>query len=139
MEKQIQPVILTIIKKDTRILMTKRAEFDPEDAPFHGFWQIPGGGMEFAESPEETATREAREELGIDIEIVSLVPAIYTRVFGNWQGLLIGYLCRMKYPEQPIVINEEASDFTWVTIEEAKKLQVTPFTELLIEQASLIV
>lgn len=117
--------------------MTKRAESDPEDAPFHNFWQIPGGGLEFAESPEETAAREAREELGIEIEILSLVPAIYTRVYGNWQGLLIAYLCKMKFPDQQIVINEEASEYRWVTVEEAKQLQVTPFTELLIEKALL--
>jgi 8-oxo-dGTP pyrophosphatase MutT (NUDIX family) len=36
-------------------------------------WQIPGGGGESGESAEETARREAREEVGIDLDIDRLV------------------------------------------------------------------
>lgn len=132
--KQIQPVILVILRKENTILLTKRAEEDPENSQFHGAWQIPGGGMEFAESPEETAIREAREELGIDIEVERLLPYIYTRVRGNWQGLLIPYICNQKFENDPIKINEEASDFRWVTLKEALNLELTPFTELIIEK-----
>ncbi len=134
-QKRIQPVVLAVIKNGNTILVTKRVERDPEDVSFHNIWQIPGGGMEFAETPEETAMREAREELGIDIEIVKLIPAIYTTVRGNWQGLLIPFSCKMKFEDQPIVINEEASDFGWVTLDEALKLPLTPFSEMIIEKA----
>ncbi len=134
-QKRIQPVVLTVIKKSNTILVTKRVERDPEDAQFHGIWQIPGGGLEFAETPEETAMREAREELGIEIEIVKLIPAIYTTVRGNWQGLLIPFSCRMKFSDQPIAINHEASDFRWVTLPDALKLPLTPFSEMIIEKA----
>lgn len=131
----IQPVVLVVLRNNGKILLTKRAESDPEDVMFNNIWQIPGGGMEFAETPEETAEREAREELGIDIEVVRLIPAIYTSVRGNWQGLLIPYICKQKFPEQQIVINEEASDFRWVNLQEALKLKLTPFTEMIIEKA----
>lgn len=133
--KVIQPVVLTVIRKEGKILLTLRQEADPEDAAFNNIWQIPGGGLEFAETPEECAAREAREELGIDIEILSLIPKLYTAVRGNWQGLLIPFVCAMKFPESPIVLNEEASDYRWVTLEEAKKLQLTPFTKLILEEA----
>lgn len=134
-QQRIQPVVLTVVKKNSKILLTKRAESDPEDAGFNNIWQIPGGGLEFGEKPEETAMREAREELGIDIEIVKLIPAIYTSVRGNWQGILIPYSCKMKYEEQEVVINHEASDYRWVTLDEALKLDLTPFTEMIIELA----
>lgn len=134
MSQKIQPVVLTIVRKDDRILLTRRAEADPEDRTFHDVWQIPGGGMEFAETPEETAFREAREELGIDIEIVSLVPKLYTSVRGNWQGLLIAYECTMRFPEQPIVINHEASEFKWATLQEMKRMELTPFSEMLVQE-----
>jgi 8-oxo-dGTP diphosphatase len=133
----IQPVVLTIIKKEGKILLTLRNDADPEDAPFHNVWQIPGGGIEFAETPEETAAREAREELGIEIEIERMVPRIFTSVRGNWQGLLIAYVCRMTYPDSPIVINEEASDYRWVSLDEIRDMELTPFTRLLIDHALL--
>jgi 8-oxo-dGTP diphosphatase len=135
MQKIIQPVVLTVIRKENKILLTLRREADPEDSQFNNIWQIPGGGLEFAETPEECAMREAREELGIDVEIISLIPRLYTTVRGNWKGLLIPFVCKMKFPEDKIVINEEASDFRWVTLDEAKKLKLTPFSSMIIEEA----
>ena len=37
-----------------------------------GNWELPGGGGEQGESVEETARREAREEVGIELDDVSL-------------------------------------------------------------------
>lgn len=135
MQKIIQPVILTVIRKENRILLTLRQEADPQDSEFNNIWQIPGGGLEFAETPEECAIREAREELGIDIEIISLIPRLYTTMRGNWQGLLIPFVCKMKFSGDKIILNEEATDFKWATVHEAKKLDLTPFTEMIIEDA----
>ena len=99
-EKRMQPVVLVVIKEHGKLLLTRRAEENPEDAHFNNIWQIPGGGLEFAETPEECAMREAREELGIEIEIVSLIPAIYTLVRGNWQGILVPYMCKKRFEQQ---------------------------------------
>ncbi len=53
-----------IVEKDHKILLGVRAK-----EPFKGKWVIPGGGVKFLESFRETAKREIREEVGIDIDV----------------------------------------------------------------------
>ena len=40
------------------------------------YYVIPGGGMEMGETPEQTAIRESREELGLHIEVDRLLAEI---------------------------------------------------------------
>ncbi|MBT3984422.1 MAG: NUDIX domain-containing protein [Bacteriovoracaceae bacterium] len=51
--------------KDDQILLTKRDDFK--------VWCLPGGTVEDGESICEAAIREAKEEVGLDIEITSMV------------------------------------------------------------------
>ncbi len=47
-----------ILLKDSKILLTlKRA------GPYQGLWDLPGGGIEFGETPEKTLKRELLEEV----------------------------------------------------------------------------
>ena len=47
--------------------------------PRRGAWTYPGGFVELGETVEEAACREAREEIGIDVQIRSLLN-VYSRV-----------------------------------------------------------
>ncbi|NIO36802.1 NUDIX domain-containing protein [Candidatus Bathyarchaeota archaeon] len=46
----------------------------------NGFWFLPGGGVEQGESAEETAKREAEEELGLEIEITETVAEFHVNL-----------------------------------------------------------
>ena len=59
-------IAIVLIWRDNQILATKRRA-DADHVP--GLWEFPGGKCEDGETPCQTALREAREELGIEIEI----------------------------------------------------------------------
>lgn len=64
MSKNIVLAGCVILDQDNRVLLLHRqtAAID--------HWEVPGGKKEKGESPKTTVTREAREELGLDVQIV---------------------------------------------------------------------
>jgi len=125
----IKPVVIALIKKNNKYLITKRVSFDQSDKEFYPYvWNFPGGGMEFGETPEETIRREIVEELGVEIKIISLIPKIYTEVRNKWQGIFICFLCKLKNESSTIVLNNEASEYNWYALNEIPKLRLMPKT-----------
>jgi len=58
-------IIITI---DGGVVLIKRG-----NEPFEGMWAIPGGFVEYGETVEGAARREAREETGLKVELEELV------------------------------------------------------------------
>lgn len=134
--KKIFPVIIAVVQKGDKFLITQRKEPDDSGHPYNGYWQLVGGGMEFGENPVETVLREVKEEAGIDVDIIRLLPEIYTETRGEWQGIFIAYLCKMKNEDKAIVISHEASAYKWVTLEELKQYSLMPFVQENIDQCA---
>jgi len=51
-----------IITKDNKVLLMKRRDIHGK-----GTWTTPGGHLDFGETPEQCAAREAKEEVGLDV------------------------------------------------------------------------
>ena len=61
-------VDIFIFNGDFNFILIKR-----KNNPFKDFWALPGGFVEYGESVETAAVREAKEETSIDVELVDLV------------------------------------------------------------------
>jgi 8-oxo-dGTP diphosphatase len=69
-----------------RLLLTR---FASAKHPDHGKWTMPGGGMEWGESPEGTALRELEEETGLDATIGPVL-GIFSRWFEAQEAVMGG-------------------------------------------------
>jgi len=66
--KNAKPCAGALVVRDGRVLLVKRSQ-----APYAGWWDVPGGYLEYDEHPEAAARRELLEETGYEIRITRLV------------------------------------------------------------------
>jgi len=69
------PVIIQNSKGE--ILLGKRSK---KVLSYPGIWGLPGGMADYGEKVEETAKREVKEELGVDIEIIRKAKNTYENI-----------------------------------------------------------
>src|SRR5215210_2443210 len=54
--------VAIVITKDDQVLLMKRKGVHGKET-----WSTPGGHLDFGETPEQCAAREAKEEVGLDV------------------------------------------------------------------------
>lgn len=95
-----------VVKNSEGVLLTKR-----KIPPFNGYWHIPGSGVLFGETLEDAIHRVAREELGVEINIIEFVKVI------DWCGNKIAFghsislVYLVKIISGEIKLDFQASDY----------------------------
>jgi 8-oxo-dGTP diphosphatase len=132
---QIIGVGAIIINKKKEILLTQRRE--PVLKMWDKKWGIPGGHLEFGESPEKRLRKEMREELNIRIKIVQHTPFVVSKTLNlgivRFHGLFLGYLCTI-ISGIPKISNNENYDFQWIKPKSINYKKCIPTTSEFIHQ-----
>jgi 8-oxo-dGTP diphosphatase len=119
-------VAAALVDSERRVLLQQRA---PGRA-MAGLWEFPGGKLEEAELPERALARELQEELGIEADAESLMPAVFASApLGDKHMLLLLYICR-EWRGEPRPL--DASALQWVTPKEMSALPMPPADQPLI-------
>lgn len=63
-----KPAVAGLIFKGEEILLTKR-----KNNPFKGYWDMPGGFMNYGEVPRDALRRELKEELNVEISKMEII------------------------------------------------------------------
>lgn len=95
-----------------------------------GQYVVPGGHVELGEGLEVALRREVAEETGLaisDVRFLCVQEFVYDPAF--WKPrhfLFFDYACRTERTE--VILNDEAQSYVWVTVDEALRLPVEPYT-----------
>ena len=103
-------VTCAIIQRGQQVLICQRSE--SMKLPLK--WEFPGGKVESNETKEECIVREIKEELNLDIELISsLEPAVHH--YPEFSITLYPYACRLFGGELKL---KEHAQAIWVNIAE---------------------
>ena len=102
---------------------------------WRGKYVIPGGHIELGETIETALRREIKEETNLDIydiEFLIMQEFIFDETF--WQKghfIFIDHVCKTNSDD--VKLNDEAESHVWVSVDEALKLLIDPYTRIAIE------
>lgn len=114
-----------IIFEDSKLLLTQK-----KSGPYKGLWGLPGGGIEFGETPEMTLKREIKEETALSANQIELITVLTNcGEFLDHKFHFIGIIYRVnEICLLPGVIPEEKK--RWIPINEIVPEELTNFAKM---------
>lgn len=114
-----------VLFHNDRILLLKRP---------NGFWEFPGGGLDWGEDPESCALRETSEETGLraeDLKLVTITSATYEKDGNDKHSVYIVYRGTVKSDD--VRLTGEHTESRWLTVGEAKYMKMALNAEPVLE------
>lgn len=116
-------VVTGFLRKGDTVLLVKRSD-DEKSLP--GYFEMPGGTIDFGETPEEALLREFQEEVGIDIEIFDPFNVFsYISWNDKKHSIKISYQVRAKNIPEKIILSHAHTSYMWAKENELDSLTMT--------------
>lgn len=119
-------VRVIILNNEGKILILKR---NPSEVHYPGLWDIPGGGMDKAESLKDTAIREAKEECGLDVEIKE----DYFTVFHRTDAPVDIYGFLGGQTKGNVTLSAEHTEFAWMSKSDWENIELIPSSKAIVK------
>lgn len=84
-------------------------------------WELPGGKLDPAESPEECLSREIAEELQLGAEVVAILDCWVYTIAPEARVLIVTYACT-EVERRDAVVSVEHSEARWFPVGEVPSL-----------------
>ena len=110
-------VVSLVIEHEGAVLLARR---HPERDHAPGAWDVISGRVDAGEKPLDAAQREAWEETGLHLEIVAPIDTFrFLRGPDAEEAIGITFHCRAH--DRTVRLSNEHTEFTWVTLEQARR------------------
>jgi 8-oxo-dGTP diphosphatase len=110
--------IFTVNERQLKIMLVKRAE-----APFQGFWSLPGGFLKTDESLEEAAQRVLKEKAPVnDVYMEQLYTFGAPKRDPRSRVITIAYIALIPWQSLPQPETKKIADVTWASVDNPPKL-----------------
>jgi ribonuclease HI len=129
--------VRAIIKQDNRVLLLRRSGGNPK---FEGFYELPGGKVEFGQDPKAALQREVSEETGLEILTMQLSDVYSSLDTADLQKQYISLVFWVSVQGgEHVMLSAEHNKYSWKKLSEIQLNEVTDFTrvELQLEASPL--
>ncbi|MFH1968479.1 MAG: NUDIX hydrolase [bacterium] len=117
-----------IINQGGKILIIKRTV--RKEKAYPGLWDLPGGGVEEGETLQETAKREAMEEVSLEIKPVQ--DCFYVYHYEDKDLYVYGMISETN--SASVTLSEAHTEFKWISKDEYKNFEYTLSVTATIEE-----
>lgn len=121
-------VVTCVLEHDGKILILKRGNLV---GTYRGLWGGVAGFVEELEDPYDTAIKEIREEVGLDVSDLELIqkgePVEFSDVYDGrrYEWIVYPFLFHVEHAEM-IRIDWEHEDYRWIYPSDLKKYDTVP-------------
>jgi len=125
-------VVAACIVHSESVLLARRNQ--PSMPQIHGHWELPGGKVQFGETPHQTIQREIVEELGLRVHLVRLLPHVQSNIYRRPDNSVAHFvvLCFECVPDRggraTVAEHSAVLGWRWVARSQVKELETLPGT-----------
>jgi len=95
----------------------------------NGFWELPGGGLDFGEKPHDCLTRELKEEMGVVVTHIEKRPSYFVTELNSYKRWTSNVLYETKVKNLEFTPSDECTEIRFFTKEEALKENLNPIVK----------
>lgn len=114
-DPQVHVGVAAVVHRNHDLLMIQRAGVGQFASDGHGTWSVPGGWLEFGETPEDAAVREAMEETGVEVEPIGHADFVSCPSYdGNFQIVTLFIYCGWVSGRPHVTEPDKCPEVAWI-------------------------